>query len=308
MYDSASVLALAVFVLALICATAVYAAAFGGVRLRRDRLVGAIAVPTVASPPRLRDRLIETSLAGRLIDEMTRRSRDALRAKSAHRKLGAMVDHAGFHGARALTIFRLIQLLATGAAAVTGAIISFAFGNVTLLVGGGVVLGYVAPRYILSKLGRTRKIRLGRELPAILDLLVVCLEAGLALTESLRTVGRESDRHGGVLGGELATTAAEVSAGIPLPDSLRNLADRTGHEELKSLTAILIQSDQMGTRLGPALRASAEQLATRRRMLAEEKAQKSAIKMLVPLVLFILPAMMAVVLGPAIIQISAVFK
>jgi len=284
----------------------VYGATFGNVRLRRDRLVDTISNPASGLSPRFRDRLIAVSLAGRLIDEMTRRSRQP-RTKSALQRLGAMLDHAGIHGVRALIIFRLIQLVAVGALALAGAVLGLAYGHKTLLVAGGLVLGYAVPRYVLSRLGRARQVRLGRELPAVLDLLVVCLEAGLGLTESLRTVGRESDRHGGVLGAELATAAAEVSAGVPLPDSLRNLADRAGTDELKSLTAILVQSDQMGTRLGPSLRASADQLAVRRRMYAEEKAQKSAIKMLVPLVLLILPAMMAVVLGPAIIQIVAVF-
>jgi tight adherence protein C len=131
---------------------------------------------------------------------------------------------------------------------------------------------------------------------------MVCLEAGLGLAEALRLVGRESERHGGVLGAEFATTAGEVTAGVSLSDSLRNLGARVGTEELKSITAILVQSHQMGSRLGPALRASADQLATGRRMQAKEMAQKSAIKMLIPLVVFILPAMMMVVLGPAIIQ------
>jgi tight adherence protein C len=303
MYDSASVLAVAVFVVALILATAFYNAALGGIRLRGDRLAEAIRVRT--GPSSLR--LFETGLAGRLIEKMTRRGRETPTLNSATRRLGTALDHAGFHGTRALIIFRLIQLTTVGAAIVTGAIISLVYGHAILMLAGGITLGYALPRYIVEKLAHARKIRLGRELPAILDLLVVCLEAGLALTESLRTVGRESDRQGGVLGGELATTAAEVSAGIALHESLRNLAERAGTDELRSLTAILVQSDQMGTRLGPSLRASAEQLATRRRMQAEEKAQKSAIKMLVPLVLLILPAMMAVVLGPAVIQIMSVF-
>jgi tight adherence protein C len=92
-----------------------------------------------------------------------------------------------------------------------------------------------------------------------------------------------------LLGNELAIAAAEMSAGVSLENSLRDLAERTGIEELKTLTALVIQSEKMGARLGPALRTSSEMLSTRRRMRAEEAAQKSTIKMLFPLVLFILP-------------------
>src|SRR5216684_3194015 len=113
MHDSASLLAVAVFVFALIFATAVYGATFGNVRLRRDRLVDTISNPANGQSPRFRDRLIAVPLAGRLIDEMTRRSRQP-RTKSALQRLGAMLDHAGFHGVRALIIFRLIQLVAVG--------------------------------------------------------------------------------------------------------------------------------------------------------------------------------------------------
>lgn len=308
MGNSTSMLATAVFVVTLICATALYRAAFGRSRIRQNRLAEATLPGFAGSSRRFHERLIETGIGGRVIGEMMRRSRTASGLKSGYIKLGTMLDHAGFHGLRALIIFRLIQFVAVGVATTTGIILGLVYGNAILGLSGGVAVGYLLPRYILGRLARARKVRLGRELPAILDLLVVCLEAGLALAESLRTVGRESGHHRGVLGSELAITAAEIGAGIPLAEALRNLGERAGTDELKSLTTLLVQSDQMGTRLGPSLRASAEQLATQRRMKAEEKAQKSAIKMLVPLVLLILPAMMAVVLGPAIIHLMAAFN
>jgi tight adherence protein C len=106
-----------------------------------------------------------------------------------------------------------------------------------------------------------------------------------------------------VLGKELATAAAEMGAGVTLEDSMGNLSERTGVEDLKSIGAVIIQSREIGGRLGPSLRAAAELLSAKRRLRAEEAAQKSSVKMLLPLVLLILPAMMIIILGPAIIQI-----
>jgi tight adherence protein C len=131
----------------------------------------------------------------------------------------------------------------------------------------------------------------------------VSLEAGLGIGESIKVIGHETERQGRLLGAELSTVAAEMSAGLSLEDSLRNLDERTGVEDIKSLAALIVQCEKMGGRLGPALRSSSELLTTKRRLRAEEAAQKSAIKMLIPLVLLILPAMMIVILGPAVIQI-----
>jgi tight adherence protein C len=162
------------------------------------------------------------------------------------------------------------------------------------------------PRYALRRLGRARQLKIKRELPSVLDLLIVCLEAGVGLTEAFRIVARETARYSGVIGSKLTASAAEMEAGVSLEDSLRALGERTGVADVKSLVALVVQSVKMGTRLGPALRAAAELLVSRRRMQAEENAQKSTIKMLVPLVLLILPAMMIVIIGPAIIQLLSV--
>jgi tight adherence protein C len=159
------------------------------------------------------------------------------------------------------------------------------------------------PGNIVKRLGRKRQLIILHELPAILDLLVVTLEAGQGLLEAIRVVGRETARQGRVLGKELATAAAEMSAGISLEDSMRNLSERTGVDDLKAIGAVFIQSKEIGGRLGPSLRAAAELLSAKRRLMAEEAAQKSSVKMLLPLVLLILPAMMIIILGPAIIQI-----
>lgn len=106
-----------------------------------------------------------------------------------------------------------------------------------------------------------------------------------------------------MLGKELTTAAAEMSAGVTLEDSMRNLSERTGVDDLKAVGAVFVQGKEIGGRLGPSLRAAADLLSAKRRLMAEEAAHKSSVKMLLPLVLLILPAMMIIILGPAIIQI-----
>jgi tight adherence protein C len=116
-------------------------------------------------------------------------------------------------------------------------------------------------------------------------------------------VGGESERQKQEIGRELALVAAEISAGASLGQALRNLAERTSVEDIKPLAATLIQSEQLGAQIAPALHASSDALRTRRRLRAEEQAQKTTIKILFPLVLFVLPAMLLVIVGPAVVQV-----
>jgi tight adherence protein C len=132
---------------------------------------------------------------------------------------------------------------------------------------------------------------------------VVTLEAEQGLLEAIKVVGRETARQGYVLGKEFSPAAAEMSAGVTLEDSMHNLSEWTGVDDLKAIGAVFIQSKEIGGRLGPSLRAATELLSAKRRLMAEEAAQKSSVKMLLPLVLLILPAMMIIILGPAVIQI-----
>jgi tight adherence protein C len=121
----------------------------------------------------------------------------------------------------------------------------------------------------------------------------------LSLNESLRIAGRKTARQGYVLGAELDLACAQIDF---FADALKQFGERTGADDAKSLAALLIQSNNMGTRLGPALRASSEQLASNPRLRAKELAQKAANKMRVPLVLLIMPAMIISILGPALLS------
>jgi tight adherence protein C len=236
-------------------------------------------------------------------DRFERRIQDE---KPAVRRLQAMLLNAGFERTRGFVVFRTLQILITVLAAAAGlALSSFVGAQLFALVAGGAT-GYIIPYAVLKRLGRHRQLLITRELPAVLDLLVVSLEAGLSISDAIRTVGLQVERQGHVLGLELSIVASEMVAGLRLEDCLRNLGERTGVEDLRSVSSLLIQSEKIGGSLGPALRASADQLVTNRRLRAEEAAQKSAVKMLIPLVLFTLPAMIIVILGPAILQILRV--
>jgi tight adherence protein C len=220
------------------------------------------------------------------------------------RKTRIALTRAGFNQVEQLAVYRAARAASFVLAIAAGLAIAHFYPRWRIpAVLGGAVIGYLLPGNIVKRLGRKRQLTILHELPAILDLLVVTLEAGQGLLDAIKVVGRETARQGRVLGKEFAIAAAEMSAGVSLEDSMRNLSERTGVDDLKAIGAVFIQSKEIGGRLGPSLRAAAELLSAKRRLIAEEAAQKSSVKMLLPLVLLILPAMMIIILGPAIIQI-----
>lgn len=306
MAGAAAASSLLVFGLIAVGAAALYQILFARQRSCGDRLVEP-GTNSEYSGSLLRSRPSQSGVAGVMLERLIRRTRGEGGLQPNQRRLSAALGHAGYVGIDKLVIFRLIQIAVATLFGLTGSWIAWSHGSFGVEMGVFLgILGYILPTSLLRRAGRKRQMRIARELPAILDLTVVCLEAGLGLAEAVRLVARESGRHSQVLGIELGIAAAEMSTGASLADSLLNLADRSGSEELKSLTALIIQSDQMGTRLGPALRASGEQFASKRRSRAEEKAQRSAVHMLLPLVTLILPAMLIVILGPAFIQVMSV--
>jgi tight adherence protein C len=222
-------------------------------------------------------------------------------------KLSQMLAQAGFFKSSAATIYQAVRLVLTVGLAIIGLAISFLFGaspahRILWPVGAGVI-GYVAPGYFIGRRARARQGEITRQLSDVLDLLVVCVEAGLGLFEAIKLIGNETVRHKQAIGEELALVSNEISAGASLGDALRGLAERTAVEDIRPLAATLIQSEQLGAQIAPALRASSDGLRARRKLRAEEGAQKTTIKILFPLVLFVLPAMMMVIIGPAIVQI-----
>ncbi|MBL8207748.1 MAG: type II secretion system F family protein [Blastocatellia bacterium] len=165
------------------------------------------------------------------------------------------------------------------------------------------IFGLFIPSFILSRLITKRQEKIARALPDAIDLMVVCVEAGLGLNAALQRVGREMELVEPVLSNELAITNREIRAGKPRDEALRNLGDRTGVDDIKSLVAMLIQSDRFGTSIASSLRVFADSMRTKRRQRAEEMVSKASIKLIFPLLLFIFPALLIVLLGPALITL-----
>ena len=156
--------------------------------------------------------------------------------------------------------------------------------------------------WLKSRIER-RKRKIQHALPDAMDLAIISIEAGLGLDQALLRVGDEIRMAHPELADELQVRNLEVNMGRSRSDAFRNLAERTGLEDLKALVAILIQTDRFGTSVGQALRTFSESLRTKRKQRAEEQAAKLAIKMIVPMVLFIFPAVFIVILGPPLIAI-----
>jgi len=163
--------------------------------------------------------------------------------------------------------------------------------------------GFYLPTAWLYLKGEARKLQIQQALPDALDLMVVCVEAGLGLNAAIARVGAEVKVASPGLSEELSLVNHEIRAGLPRAEALRRLARRSGVEDLYALTAMLIQADRLGTSVAQSLRAHAESMRTRRRQRAEQMARKAGIKLAFPLVFLIFPALLVVILGPAAIQL-----
>ena len=163
-------------------------------------------------------------------------------------------------------------------------------------------LGFFIPRFFLKRMIKDRQQRIRIALPDALDLTVICVEAGLALDQALMRVGKDLHHAHPDLSDEFHLVNLEMRAGKPRAEALRNLFERTGVDDIKSLVGTLIQTDRFGTSVAQALRVHSDSLRTARRQRAEEQAAKTTIKMVPPLVLFILVPFLFVTVGPALIQ------
>lgn len=182
------------------------------------------------------------------------------------------------------------------------AVISFSgFHSLYLLVCVP-AFGFFLPRFFLKRMIKDRQQRIRLALPDALDLTVICVEAGLALDQALMRVGKDLHHAHPDLSDEFHLVNLEMRAGKPRAEALRNLVDRTGVDDIRSLVGTLIQTDRFGTSVAQALRVHSDSLRTARRQRAEEQAAKTTIKMVPPLVLFILVPFLFVTIGPALIS------
>ena len=164
--------------------------------------------------------------------------------------------------------------------------------------------GFYVPNLILWWLRSKRQQEIFLTLPDALDLMVVCVESGLGLDAAMRKVCEEMKEHATVLSDEIALANLQLQMGRPRREVLHDLGVRTGVDDVKSLAAILIQADRFGSSIAQALRVQSDSMRTRRKQIAEEKAAKTAVQLIFPLVLFIFPGIFVVLVGPAALAIA----
>jgi tight adherence protein C len=168
---------------------------------------------------------------------------------------------------------------------------------------GSMFAGYYGPQMWLRNMITKRKERLVNGFPDALDLMVVCVEAGLGLDQAMHRVGNEVKQGHPDLGEEFILLNLELRAGLSREQALRNLVNRTDLEDIRSLVALLIQTDRFGTSIGLALRVHSDSMRLKRRLKAEEKGAMLPVKLMIPLILFIFPALMVVIIGPGVINL-----
>jgi tight adherence protein C len=168
------------------------------------------------------------------------------------------------------------------------------------------MIGLMLPPFVLLRLEARRQERIRRSLPDALDLLVVCVEAGISLDAAILRVAKDLLLVHPELAGELMVVSRKTNAGMTREDALRGLWDRTGVDEVRALVASLLQSEKWGSSSARVLRVSSETLRRKRRQTAERKAATAPLKMIVPMAIFIFPALFIVILGPAVVQIISV--
>jgi len=207
---------------------------------------------------------------------------------------------AGLRERRHLVIYVAARLVL--AAVLVAFTVAIAASDIYLLA-GALAFGFFLPRFVLKRLIRNRQREITIALPDALDLTVVCVEAGLPLDQALMRVGEDLKYAHPALSDEFYLANLEMRAGKPRAEALRNLAARTGVDDIRSLVASLIQTDRFGTSIVQALRIYSDSLRTERRQRAEEQASKTAVKMVIPLVVFVLPSLIFVTLGPALIDL-----
>jgi tight adherence protein C len=280
-------------------------------------IIGAVALVLLPNRAAVIDRRLEELASGRgggedakprfqrLIGLAKRVGEKAPRSAKELGSLRLRLVQAGYRRDEALTMFFGIRVLFALTLFGLFSTSIIARPNLTLAL-GGLGVGYVLPGMVLARLAKRRAHRIRLSLADMLDLLVVSVEAGLGLDQALSRVGAELQFAYPELSDELKLINLELRAGKPRSEALRNLADRTGVDDLSSLVTMLIQTDKFGTSVAQSLRVYSETLRTKRRQRAEEAAAKTGVKMVFPLVFCIFPAIWVVTIGPAAIKFVTV--
>ncbi len=216
---------------------------------------------------------------------------------------------AGFDAPSAPFVYLMLRIVV--ALASVGLGVAFIPRDSELLYVGGVIaavaFGLMLPPYVLLRFERARQLEIIRAVPDCLDLLLVCVEAGVSLDAAILRVGHEMEHMHPALAHELLVINRKGNAGVRRDDALRGLYDRTGVEQLRALSSTMIQSERWGSSIGRVLRVYSDSLRRKRRQSAERRAATAATKMIFPMVLCILPALFAVIGGPMVIGLGPIF-
>ena len=228
-------------------------------------------------------------------------------------KLQKQLLQAGYRSPDAATAFRAIQITLIIAIPVLVATVCFILGRPlnNIFIWGiiGIAVGFYLPKYVLLKKTTARQRRITWALADMMDLMVVAVEAGLALNAALNRVGDELEGLHPDMHYEIDLVNLEIRVGRSREEALRNLAERTGVDDIRSFVALLIQADRYGSSIAKAVRIFADSLRTKRRQRAEQASQKAALKLIFPLTLFLFPVIILVILGPALLNlIDLLFK
>jgi tight adherence protein C len=267
-------------------------------------------ISQVISPRRKQKSLVETFQdTGSSIGNVVKKFENLMpKSEKEVSVIKVRMQRAGFRGENAIKVFYgskvLVPLTLAAIAAVSGLANLSPFFVYLIALGGG----FLAPDFWLGKRIEKRQKRLTRGLPDVLDLLVICMEAGLSLDQATARSAEELRTSQPEICDELTVVVLEQRAGRARSEAWKNMSERTGVESLRNLVSMLVQTEQFGTSIAKMLRVHSDTLRVQRVQLVEEMASKTSVKLVFPLVLFIFPALFLVTLGPAAIMMADSFK
>jgi tight adherence protein C len=295
--------ALVVFISVAVAAFAAAGYAWVVERRRRVALARALGTPAAVDPPRQAPLLNRESRLPTGLRAYLRKLAPTFWVNAP--RVRERLICAGFDSDEAPVVYasvRVALLLALPAAAAAFAV-GRPIGEFLLALGAAAIVAWLIPPAVLDGMVRRRQERIRRGIPDGLDLLLVCVEAGSSVESAIQRVARDMVAAHPDLAGELAVVMRKTKAGIPRADALRGLYERTGVDELRTIAASIVQTERWGTSIAKVLRVSAETLRRKRRQSAERRASTAPIKMTIPLVTMILPALFVTLLGPSLLTV-----
>ena len=278
---------------------------FAGRKPRAEERLEEIRDPNSRKLDLLRDKKGKSSAMAKVLEKASPALAKPLQPKSSEEfsKVRLKLNQAGFRGETSTELFWSLKMIGLGVGLfVGGGAMVFTKGlNVDSLTYAGIIGGvmFFLPEIVLRIITSNRQSNIFYGLPDALDLMVVCVEAGLGLDQAMRKVAEEMKKSYRIIAEEFGLCNLQIQMGRARNDVLHDLGVRTGVDDLKALAAILIQADKFGSSVAQALRVQSDSMRTRRSQIAEEKAAKTAVKLIFPLVLFIFPAIFIVLVGPA---------